>query len=89
MKKTKIKVETFIPALLRAVERNGGILDIWQAQKTFGMLVVKLALKREDVTEHVIVFNIKNRSPLRIPCITLDWDGKRPTWLDLYKQNEE
>lgn len=80
-----VNIETFIPGLLKAVQRNGGILDIWEAKRIFGESVVKLAIKKEAVGKRIILLNAKTQSSTQIPCITLDWDGNKPVWLERYK----
>lgn len=86
MHKTKVNIETFIPALLKAVQRNKGILDIKEADRIFSPALTDLALKKDAVGKRTIVLNAKTPNPLRIKCITLDWDGKEPIWLGKYKE---
>lgn len=80
----KINIETFIPGLLKTVQRNKGILDIWEAKRIFSPELVALALKKEVVRRRVIILN--GNPPIRIECITYDWDGKKPAWLEKYKK---
>lgn len=84
----KKNLETFIPALLKAIQRNKGILDVWEAERIYSPALVALALKKEVVGKKTIILNSKKPTPLRIECITHDWDGKKPAWLDRYKEKE-
>lgn len=82
------KIESFIPMLLKTVQQNGGILDIWGAEKVFNAALVKFALDKKIVGKKTIILNSKSPTPLRIKCITLDWDGTRPVWLNRYKKED-
>jgi hypothetical protein len=84
-----VDIEAFIPALLKSVKRNKGILDILEAKKIFGDAVVALAIKKEVVGEKTISLKGESIAPLRIPCITFEWDRSRPIWLDRYNKNTD
>lgn len=81
-------IENFIPALLKAVVRNKGILDKREAARIFSPDLVELAVKRKDVGTRVIVLNAKKNNRVRIPCITVDWDGSEPIWLKRYREGQ-
>ena len=81
-----VNIETFLPAILKAVQRNKGIMSIWDAERTFSPALVKLALEKGVVGKRTIILDAKTPHPTRIKCITLDWDGQRPAWLDHYKK---
>lgn len=80
-----LALETFIPGLLKTVQRNKGILDIQEAERIYGAPLIKLAIERKIVTRRNIVLNAKLNNRQRIPCITLDWSGDAPIWLTRYK----
>lgn len=80
----KINIETFLPGLLKTVQRNKGILDVWEAERIFSPSLVALAIKKGIVGERII--NLRDSTTVRIKCITLDWDGKEPGWLERYKK---
>lgn len=85
----KKNLETFIPALLKTIQRNGGILDVWETERIYSPALVALALKKEIVGSKRIILNANDPTPIRIECITHEWDGRRPAWLERYKENKD
>lgn len=79
-------IEKFLPALIKTVQRNKGILDQQEAARIFSIDLVKLAIKNKVVTERYINLDVKGPQVLRIPCITFEWDGSKPEWLTRYRK---
>ncbi len=80
-------LRSFLPALVKKIKFNGGILDEEEAARSFSQQLVDLAIKEKIVEKKTIVLNAKLTTRRRIPCIAVDWDNTKPKWLDRYTQN--
>ncbi len=78
-------IESFLPALVKLIERNKGIIDEAEASRIYGEKLIQLAIARKIVILKTIVLNAKLDSRRRIPCLAIDWDGSKPIWLDRYR----
>ena len=75
------KLRKALPLLLQHIEDKGGIVGLYDTERTFGTELIKFAmLVHKDITLALLKDDVRAPEGIKV-LVTKTWNRKKPTWL--------